>query len=108
MSQKQALDAQRAAYNAEQAELAAEAAAAKAAPDVAAVVRFEQRETGVGAGSSDIFRLPGGGSGGPASVASAVEHLKNKVDGRDKVSRAALARLRVAAPQPGSACRARS
>lgn len=85
VSQKQALDAQRAAYNAEQAELAAEAAAAKAAPEVAAVARFEQRESGLGAGSSDLFRVGGAAPQG-AALSAVVEKLKDKTDHRDMVS----------------------
>lgn len=85
VSQKQALDAQRAAYNAEQAELAAEAAAAKSAPEVAAVARFEQRESGVGAGSSDLFRVGGAVSHG-AGLSAVVDKLKDKTDHRDMVS----------------------
>lgn len=84
MSQKQALDAQRAAYNAEQADLAAEAAAAKAAPEVAAVARFEQRELALGAGSSDLYRFSV--SDGASGEALSVAKLKDKVDHRDKVS----------------------
>jgi nitric oxide synthase-interacting protein len=57
VSQKQALDRQRKAYEEEQAEIAAEAAAAKDALHTAAVTRFEQNESGVGTSSTDLYRV---------------------------------------------------
>jgi hypothetical protein len=59
VSQRQVLDSQRKLYELEQAELAAELIAAKDAKHLADVTRFEKIETGVGSGSSDLFRVCG-------------------------------------------------
>lgn len=84
VSQRQALDAQRKAYELEQAELAVELAAAKDSKSVAAVARFERTETGVGSGSSDLFRSAAASGDAALATTATIAALQSKADHRDK------------------------